>query len=150
MRHRWLACGCVLGLAVACALPHEGLGKEVEVKTLNRAPTGVFAFSPELVRIDPGDTVAFVAADKGHEVHSVAGMIPAGAQPFTAPMSQDLKVTLTVPGVYVITCKPHMFMGMVGLVVVGDPVNLGTLDPGALSGKARAKLESLLAAVRKG
>jgi hypothetical protein len=40
-------------------------------------------------------------------------MIPEGAQPFDAKISQDIKVTFTVPGVYVIACKPHTAMGMV-------------------------------------
>jgi hypothetical protein len=64
-------------------------------------------------------------------------------------MSQDLKVTFTVPGIYVVACKPHMILGMVGLVVVGDPVNLGTPDPSGLSGKAKSKLEALLESVGK-
>ena len=31
-------------------------------------------------------------------------------------------MTLSQPGVYVIACKLHTVMGMVGVVVVGDPV----------------------------
>ena len=84
---------------------------EIEVKTLNRSSAGFFVFSPDFVRIKPGDTISFVAADKGHEVHSVPGMIPDGARPFDGKMSQDLKVTLTVQGIYVIACAPHTAIG---------------------------------------
>jgi hypothetical protein len=64
-------------------------------------------------------------------------------------MSQDFKATFTVPGVYVIACIPHMFMGMIGVVLVGDPINIDKLDPSSLPGKARAKLETLLEPLMK-
>ena len=116
------------------------------MKSLNPSSTGFFVFSPDFVRIKPGDAINFVAADKGHEVHSVPGMIPEEAQPFDAKMSQDIKVTFTVPGVYVIACKPHTAMGM---VVVGDPTNIDKIDPSTLPGKASAKLDTLLEPLKK-
>jgi pseudoazurin len=122
-----------------------GVAKEVEVKMLNRGPTGHFVFAPEIVRIAPGDTVNFLATDKGHEVHTVPGLVPQGGQPFQGRMNDDLRVTLTVPGVYVVACRPHTVTGMLAVIVVGDPVNLDKLDPSALYGKSRSKLEALLA-----
>jgi len=85
-------------LSLVCALSYQALGDEVEVKSLNRSSTGFFVFSRDFVRIMPGDTINFVASDKGHQVHSVPGMIPEGAQPFDAKMSGDIKVTFTCPG----------------------------------------------------
>jgi pseudoazurin len=79
----------------------------------------------------------------------VPGMIPEGAESFDSKMSQDIKVVFTVPGVYVIACKPHMALGMVGLVVVGNPVNLDKIDPKIFPGKARIKLASLLETLKK-
>jgi len=76
-------------------------------------------------------------------------MIREGAQPFDAKMSQDIKVTFTVPGVYVIACKPHLTMGMVGVVVVGDPINIDKIDPSALPAKVRTKLDTLLEPLKK-
>ena len=119
------------------------------MKMLNRGVTGFFVFAPEVVHISPDETVNFVALDKGHEVHSVPGMIPDGAEPFEAKINQDVKVMFTVPGVYVIACKPHTAMGMVGVVVVGDPINIDTIDPSTLPGKARTKLDSLLKPLKK-
>ena len=136
-------------LSRVCAVSYQALGDEIEVKSLNRSSTGFFVFSPDFVRIKPGDAINFVAADKGHEVHSVPGMIPEEAQPFDAKMSQDIKVTFTVPGVYVIACKPHTAMGMVGVIVVGDPTNIDKIDPSTLPGKARAKLDTLLEPLKK-
>ena len=136
-------------LSFVWALSYQALGDEIEVKSLNRSPTGFFVFSPDFVRIMPGDAINFVASDKGHQVHSVPGMIPEGAQPFDAKMSQDIKVTFTVSGVYVIACGPHMIMGMIGVVLVGDPINIDKLDPSSLPAKARTKLETLLEPLKK-
>jgi pseudoazurin len=131
-------------LSFVCVVSYQALGDEIEVKSLNRSSTGFFVFSPDFVRISPGDVINFVATDKGHEVHSVPGMIPEGAQPFDAKMSQDTQVTFTVPAVYVLACKPHTAMGMVGVVVVGDPINIDKIDPSPLPAKARTKLDTLL------
>jgi len=70
-----------IALAATCFVAFAVRADELQVKELNRGPTGFFVFDPELVRIKPGDTVDFIASDKGHDVHSVNGMIPDGAQP---------------------------------------------------------------------
>jgi pseudoazurin len=134
---------------LVCALSHQALGDEIEVKSLNRSSTGFLVFSPDFVRLKPGDTINFVATDKGHQVYSVPGMIPEGAEPFDARMSQDIKATFTVPGVYVIACRPHLIMGMIGVVLVGDPTNIDNLDPSSLPAKARTKLATLLEPFKK-
>jgi pseudoazurin len=133
-----------IAVALTCFLSYPACADEFQVKELNRGPTGFFVFDPELVRIKPGDTISFIASDKGHDVHSVSGMIPDGAQPIDGKTNQDTKVTLNQPGVYVITCKVHTLMGMMCVVVVGDPVNIDKIDPSALPPKARAKTQTLL------
>jgi pseudoazurin len=136
-------------LSLVCAVSYQALGDEIEVKSLNRSSIGFFVFSSDFVRIKPRDVINFVASDKGHQVHSVPGMIPKGARPFDAKMSEDIKVTFTVSGVYVIACRPHTTMGMIGVVLVGDPINIDTLDPSSLPAKARTKLETLLEPLKK-
>ena len=42
-----------------------------------------------------------------------------------------------------------MFMGMISVVLVGDPINIDKLDPSSLPDKARTKLETLLAPLKK-
>jgi pseudoazurin len=144
----WLGATLLL-FAFASGLSAQASAKEIEVRTLNRGPDGgFFVFAPEVVRVEPGDSINFIAADKGHEVHSVPGLIPQGAQPFEGRMNQDVKVTFAVPGIYVVACKPHTPMGMVAVIVVGDPVNLDKIDPAALTGKAKGKLESLLTSLK--
>jgi pseudoazurin len=121
---------------------YQALGDEIEVKSRNRSSTGFFVFPAVFVRIKSGGAINFVAAEKGHEVHSVPDMIPEGTQPFDAEMSQDIKAMFTVPRVCVIACKPHTAMGMVGVVVVGEPINIDKIDPSTLPGMARIKLDT--------
>ena len=59
-------------LAAACFMSFPVCADELQVKELNRGPTGFFVFAPELVRIKPGDTIEFIASDRGHDVHSLA------------------------------------------------------------------------------
>lgn len=94
---------------------------EYRITMLNIGPHGTFEFEPMLLRVQPGDTVRFIAKDKGHNVQSIQGMIPAGAEPFKSGINKDLTVTFSKPGVYGVECLPHYAMGMVALIVVGDP-----------------------------
>ena len=132
-----LAAGMILFAGAAGAA-------EVAVKMLNRGAAGPMVFEPAMVKIAPGDTVHFIAADKGHDVLSIDRMIPDGAQPFEGKLSQDLTVTFTVPGVYGFKCKPHYAMGMVGVVVVGDPANLDAVKTVKQVGKAKKVFAELL------
>jgi pseudoazurin len=116
---------------------------EVEVKMLNKGAEGAMVFEPALVKIAPGDTVHFVAVDKGHDVLSIDGMIPEGATPFVGELGKDLTVAFTVPGVYGYKCKPHYGMGMIGLVIVGDPVNLDAVKAVKQTGLAKKRFAAL-------
>lgn len=118
---------------------------DVQVKMLNKGAKGMMVFEPDLVKVQPGDTVTFVATDPGHDAQSVPGMLPEGAQPFEGKIGKDVTVTFTQPGVYGIKCKPHYVMGMVGVVVVGDPSsNLEAAKKAKNPGKAGKLFTELL------
>ena len=118
--------------------------RPLEVKELNRGEQGMFVFAPDLIRINPGESLSFKTTDKGHNVESIEGMIPEGAHAFKSRMNEDLTVTFEKPGVYVFKCQPHLAMGMVGVVVVGDPVNIDQVDGAKLPGKGRQHLQELI------
>ncbi|MNV94417.1 Pseudoazurin precursor [compost metagenome] len=62
-------------------------------------------------------------------------------------MNETVKITFDVKGAYAIKCAPHMSMGMVALVVVGDaPDNLETVKTAKLPKKARDRLDADIAA----
>lgn len=117
MRIGLLLAGTVAALAIAA----PAAAKDHQVKMLNSGAKGAMVFEPALVKVAPGDTVTFVATDKGHNAEIISGMIPAGAAPFKGKMNQTLTVKFTKPGVYGYKCLPHYGMGMVGAVLVGDP-----------------------------
>ena len=135
----------MLALAAMAALGLTGVASaaEVEVKMLNKGQEGPMVFEPALVKIAPGDSVKFVSVDKGHNAESVAGMLPDGATPFTSKISQDFSVTFDKPGVYGYRCTPHYGMGMIGLVVVGDPVNEDKAKSVSHPGKAKQAFGNL-------
>jgi pseudoazurin len=70
-------------------------------------------------------------------------MAPDGAAPFSGKMNEDLTVTFDKPGVYGVRCKPHYGLGMVGLVVVGDPVNEDAAKAVTQSGRAKQVFSQL-------
>jgi pseudoazurin len=121
---------------------------EVQVKMLNKGTEGAMVFEPAYVQIQPGDTVKFIAADKGHNAESIDTMMPEGATSFVGKINEEPNVVFDKPGVYGVKCKPHYGMGMVGLVVVGQPDNVEKAKAAAHPGKAKqtfAKLFETLA-----
>ena len=72
-------------------------------------------------------------------------MIPDGATPFEGKLNEELSVTLTVPGVYGVKCKPHYGMGMVALIEVGEPVNKDAAMAVKQTGKAKKVFAELFA-----
>ena len=51
-------------------------------------------------------------------------MIPAGAKEWNGQMNMDISVTLDTEGVYVYQCDPHVMMAMIGVIQVGEAVNI--------------------------
>ena len=94
-----------------------------EVKMLDKGATGIMVFEPALVKIAPGDTIKFIPVSKGHNVETIPGMLPEGATPLNSKINEAVTVKFDKQGVYGFKCKPHYGMGMVGMVVVGTPVN---------------------------
>lgn len=135
-------------LAEACKPPATLSGHHA-VLMLNAAcgdaqQTNVF--EPAVLYVAPGDTVTFHPTHAGHNAASKRGMIPEGAEPWNSALDVAHTVTLTVPGVYGYICVPHYEMGMVGVIVVGDPsANLEAVRKIRHPGRARKAFRDLLA-----
>ena len=132
-----------MGAAALLALASVAAAAEVEVKMLDKGTEGVMVFEPALVKIEPGDTVKFVATNKGHNAESIKGMLPEGATPFVGKINQEIAVTFDKPGVYGVKCLPHYGMGMVGLIVVGTPANQTEAMAVVHPGKAKHVMTAL-------
>jgi pseudoazurin len=131
---------------IALSLP--ALSAEIEVKMLNKGADGqAMVFEPAAIKAAVGDTIRFVPTDKGHDAAAVKGMIPDGAEEFKGKMNQELLVTVDKEGAYVVKCTPHLGMGMVALIVVGDaaPANLDAIKIGKLPKKARERIDAAAA-----
>lgn len=136
------------GTAAAALLPVLPVrAAEFEVKMLNNGEAGPMVFEPALVKVAVGDTVKFVPTDRGHNAETIPGMLPDGAAPFKGRIGQEVSVTFTEPGAYGIKCLPHLSMGMIALVVVGDPpyANLEAAKAVSVPPKARERFEAIYA-----
>jgi pseudoazurin len=138
-----------LFLLAAAATPAEA--RQWDVRMVNRASDGsLMAFEPAFIRIQPGDTVRFLATNPGHNAESLPGMMPAGARAFRGRINEEIVVRFTVPGLYGYKCLPHLGMGMVGLIQVGNASNKPALIAAAnrLPGLAKRNMLRLLAQAR--
>ena len=131
----------VLGAAAACTGTVSAA--EHTIQMLNKGESGVMVFEPAYVKAQVGDTITFVAADKGHNAETIKGMIPDGGETFKGKINEEISVTLTKDGVYGIKCTPHYGMGMVALIEVGEAVNLAEAKAVKQPGKAKAVFAEL-------
>ena len=136
----------LIAMTAALAFAPAAMAENFEVKMLNKGEAGTMVFEPALVKIAPGDTVTFVPVDKGHNAETIPDMLPEGAEAFKGKIGQEIAVTFDVPGAYGIKCLPHLAMGMVALVVVGDdPANLEEIKDAKLPKKAEERFEAIYA-----
>lgn len=122
------------------------MAANVEVQMLNKGEAGTMVFEPALVKVAVGDTVTFVPTDKGHNAETMKELLPEGAEPFKGAMGKEVVVTFTAPGTYGIKCSPHLGMGMVALVVVGDDaVDTEAIKAVKLPKIARERMDAIVA-----
>ena len=138
-----------IATTAALLLATSAFAETFEVKMLNKGADGAMVFEPAFVKAAVGDTINFLSPDKGHNAESIAGMLPAGVEPFKSEMSADFTLTLSAEGLYGFKCTPHYAMGMVGLIQVGAAVNLDAAAAVVQKGKAKARFEPLFAQVSK-
>jgi len=131
MKKTMLAAACVL-----LAMTGVAGAEEHVIEMLNKGEKGAMVFVPDIVRAAPGDTVRFVAVDKGHNAETIKGMVPEGAEGFKGKINEEVTVTLAEEGIYGIKCAPHYGMGMVALITVGEPVNAAQAETVKHPGKA--------------
>jgi pseudoazurin len=118
-----------------------------DVRMLNKGTDGAMVYEPAFVKAAVGDTITFIATDKGHNVEDIKDMLPEGVEAFKSKMGDDYILTLTAEGLYGVKCTPHYTMGMVALIQAGAPVNRDALLAVALKGKAKTRFEPLMAQV---
>ena len=135
----------VAGAMALAAVTAPAAAKDYQVRMLNKGNGRSMVFSPEILRIAPGDTVTFIATDKGHNAEIISTMLPPGAAPFKGKMNQNLTVRFAKPGTYGYKCLPHYGMGMVGAIIVGTGAPNAANARGATHpGKAKQVFATIL------
>ena len=143
------SCGAASNAAVSSAANSAPIikvelseGSEHIVKMLNSGEGGQMIFEPAVLKVSLGDTIHFKATDAAHNSVSMDGMIPSGAADWAGKLSQDISVVLDSEGVYVYQCDPHVMMAMIGVIQVGEAVNLEDIKMAAADKKSAFKMNS--------
>ena len=121
---------------------------DLTIDMLNKRDDGKrMVYSVEVAKIDKGQTITWVAKDKGHNVEMIKG--PDGATlPKKSKLNKDVSITFDTPGIYLYKCTPHVGMGMIGIVVVGgDTSNKEAIAKAKLSGKSKKKRDKFLSEI---
>lgn len=138
-----------LAASLSACLTVTAFAETHEVQMLNRGEgRETMVFSPSFLRVAPGDTVKFVATDRGHTAESDDALWPEGVELFQGKINEEVEVTFEREGLYGVRCKPHYAMGMVMTVAVGDLTEApeGWLDgkfPRRTKNRYEAQLEHL-------
>ena len=120
------------------------ISKAATAETVQIEFTKFDTFSIEVVHIDVGDTVEWLPKNAGHNVEFITGP-EMRALPKNSKMDDFHSVVFKTPGIYLYGCTPHLNMGMLGLVVVGNDLhNLEKLHDLRLSRIAESVLEDLI------
>ena len=136
-----------LGLLMAMAT--SAFAEDATVEMWNKDPDNKkrkMVFSEEIVVVEPGESVTWLATDKGHNVQMIDG--PDGHDlPKKSKLSKDVTLTFDQEGVYVYVCTPHASMGMMGIVVVGELTQeaVDAIRDVKVKGKSKKKFKELLA-----
>lgn len=119
---------------------------------------GQFIFEPDLLVIQPGETVSFEVTSSGHtatayhpDIRSSSPLrIPEGAAAWDsgilATTGKSWEHTFEIEGVHNYYCLPHEGAGMVGIIVVGRALDGPGLQPlqDSIPLAARNKLQELI------
>ena len=146
-----LAIAAALALGAVVFSPSAAEAREWQVKMLNKGSDGsLMVFEPAFIAVKPGDTVKFLATNKGHNAESIPGMAPAGGTSFKGKINEEIVVRFDKAGLYGYKCLPHLGMGMVGVVQVGGAGNKAAAAAAAakLPGLGKKRMVQLVAQAR--
>lgn len=134
-------------MMLAAGMAHAA---EHTVMMLNKGESGNMVFEPGRITAAVGDTIRFVPTDKNHNVEGIKGMLPDGVKPFKSKVNEEYILTVGAPGFYGVKCSPHVSMGMVALIKVGEnPPNGETSKSVKLPAKARERMKAAFDALAR-
>ncbi|WP_343561917.1 plastocyanin/azurin family copper-binding protein [Kiloniella sp. b19] len=138
-------CACVLagGSGVARADDAVSADDRLRVDQItdpsSSSARGMFRFAPDLLKVEIGETIAFMNSRGEHTVHSVKTLWPAGVPEVAISNAEEALVDFPKRGIYPFRCRRHGQYGMVMLVVAGAVTTQELQDFHVLLDEARLK-----------
>ena len=122
---------------------------DVTIDMLNKDGNGnKMVYGKEIAEVAVGDTITWLPASKGHNVHFISA--PDGIKKLPkSKMNKEYSYTFERGGIYLYQCTPHKSMGMIGLVIVGDDLsNIKQISKTKVFGKSKKKLKKWLSEIQ--
>ncbi len=125
-------------------LTSSAYAADMTIDMLNKNADGErMVYSTEVARVAVGDTITWLPASKGHNVHFISA--PDGVELVKSKMNKEFSFTFEKEGIYLYQCTPHKSMGMIALVIVGENTdNIDSAEKAKVVGKSKKKLKKLL------
>lgn len=133
-----------LALFLSLAAAPPTFAEMHEVKMLNRGAAGPMVYEPDFVHAKPGDTVKFLNTSTGHNAATIDGMVPEGYGGFKGKINEEIEVKLDQDGFYGIKCSPHIGMGMVMVIRVGEAELPDAFTKADVPARARKRFDEIL------
>jgi len=121
-----------LCLTFGCAASRAA---EIVIRMVDTSKEGPLTFEPIFVKANVGDTLVFTPESKGHTTQSL--LVPEGAKPWKSGYDSLTRITVEKEGIYLYGCEAHLRMGMVGVVQVGQALNLDAAKKAAAAAATR-------------
>lgn len=136
------------GLAAALSLRPEAVqaGEVIEIKMQGRDDGSHVWFDPIGILVQPGQTIRWTNRNPGNS-HTTTAYSPENfGRPLRMPKAagswnsdyllpdESFSVTFTEQGVYDYYCIPHEHAGMIGRIIVGEPVPHGWMERAGVEG----------------
>ena len=125
-------------------LTSSAYAADMTIDMLNKNADGErMVYSTEVARVAVGDTITWLPASKGHNVHFISA--PDGVELIKSKMNKEFSFTFEKEGIYLYQCTPHKSMGMIALVIVGENTdNIDSAKKAKVVGNSKKKLKKLL------
>ena len=139
-----MVCKDFISLVLATMLVATLMTKQAMAEVIQIEFTQFDTFSIEVANIGVGDTVEWLPKNKGHNVEFLAGPDMADLPP-KSNMNEFHSVRFQKQGVYLYGCSPHLNIGMLGLIVVGNDLhNINEIGNTDLPNVAKSVLMRLI------
>ncbi|TDO99443.1 plastocyanin/azurin family copper-binding protein [Marinomonas balearica] len=128
-------------VAFGVVLSTLSVAEEIKIEMLNYGKDGGMVFQPSFVKAEVGDVITFVPTHAGHYAQSY--ITPTEQSGWKTKMNEPFSLELSHEGLHLYYCPPHLMMGMVGMIQVGQPTNLELVKTkvGRLKSKVALKPE---------